>query len=393
MKIALERSTNKIYDRIVIELARGFEKFGHQCTLIIPENITNLDSLLQVYNDNDFALITNSTGLLSIKRENDFIFELIQPNLIFLHHDAPFSSPDLNIIKEKISAFKRIRCKSIHLTIEQSDLEDFHKIDIPSYLTNHISTLGATLPTKQKLDFSRNIAFLGHVIPSTSAFIQFGDSNDLEFFNSYENRFHNMNHLIKSDFNNLSTNNNFDSLSDYVSYKAQYIQYVNFYTMFFRGKVIESITSQEVDIYGGDPSWLHGQKQSRFLSGNNIRYHAPLFEPNQVCEMFSNTRVNLNITSLQFDSAVINRIADCASAGGFILTDRKKQLNDLTSVADEISFSNTEEMLQKISFHSNPENYQFTNEITNQLSTDLSINCSIEATIEKILNCASHFEN
>ena len=65
----------------------------------------------------------------------------------------------------------------------------------------------------------------------------------------------------------------------------------------------------------------------------------------------------------------------------------------MTSVADEISFSNTEEMLQKISFHSNPENYQFTNEITNQLSTDLSINCSIEATIEKILNCASHFEN
>lgn len=391
MKIALERSSNKIYDRIVLELARGFEIFGHQCSLITPSEINSLDILLKIYNDNDLALITNSTGLLSIKRENDFIFELIEPNLIFLHHDAPFSSPDLTIINQKIAAFKRMKNKSIHLTIEKSDLEDFHKIGITSFITNHISTLGVNHNPNYKTDFLQEIAFLGHVIPSTASFIQFGDPNDLEFFKSYENRFCNMSHSIKSDFDKLSNFNNIENISNHVSLKAQYIQYVNFYTMFYRGKIIESIKTANVDIYGGDPSWLHGQEQSRFLLGNNIRYHDPLFEPHQVCEMFDNTRVNLNITSLQFDSAVINRIADCASAGGFILTDKKDQLYDLTSVADDISFSNCEEMLQKISFHSNPENYNITNEISNQLSLDLKINCSIEATIEKVISCASYF--
>ena len=388
MKIALERSSEKIYDRIVLELAAGFESFGHTCTLINISDFVNLQEVINLYNEHDMALITNSIGFLSIKRENDYIFEIIQPNLVFLHHDAPFSSADFGMISAKIEAFKRVKHRSSHLTIEQSDLIDFQLMNIPIQITPHISTMGNNVPLNKYSTFKSEISFLGHVVPPADGMINFGTSNDLDYYKSYLRRTIDFNHSVKNDFDSLFKSNDRGKGDEYFVRKFQYIQYVNTYTMFLRGALINSIEKHRIDIIGGDPAWLHGEDQTRFLKGNNVNYHSPIFAIDRVADIFSSSRINLNITSLQFDSAVINRVIDCALSGGFILTDRKNQLFELTSVAEEISFSNTDEMLSKISKYSNPSNEKSTLEILNHLKSDLSKNCSTQITITKIIDAA-----
>jgi spore maturation protein CgeB len=170
----------------------------------------------------------------------------------------------------------------------------------------------------------------------------------------------------------------------------QFIQHVHLYSQPHRGAVLERIGGHDVHIFGGDPSWVHGIDQHRFLINANISYHKPVFEKDLVANIFATSKINVNVTSLQFDTAVINRIMDCAAAGGFILTDRKEQLYELTSVADEISYGTIEELNSKIDYFVNPHYQNKRKEIGLQLRHDLEERCSVDKVVKDILSALSN---
>ena len=70
-------------------------------------------------------------------------------------------------------------------------------------------------------------------------------------------------------------------------------------------------------------------------------------------QIYQNSRINLNISSLQFDTAVNNRVIDIASSGGFVLTDKRSDLYDFIPFHSEISFETPEEMNDKINYWMN----------------------------------------
>lgn len=386
LKIALEKSPNMIYDRIVEELALGFSNCGHECIVIDPAIVKTKLELLDFYNQCDWVIISNGSGYLSLKWPDIYLFEELSTKIVFLHHDAPFNTRMLNDIQGKLDAYVRIKDRSIHFTIEKSDAEDFRKLGMTAHTISHINTLGSLTLDSEKTCL-RDVAFIGHVVPPVWTPFLFGAEQDSAYYNSYLSRVSNLNHRIKDDYCSLmgiDYNNGMTTAAE-VGLKMHYIQHVHLYSQPHRGAVLEKVCGHGVHIYGGDPSWVHGIEQSRYLGNANITYHKPVFQREQVKELFSTTRINVNITSLQFDTAVINRVMDCAAVGGFILTDRKEQLYELTSVADEISYGTTEELVGKIDYYMGAEHQEQRKEICRQLQLDLDERCSTAKAVEYML--------
>ena len=281
----------------------------------------------------------------------------------------------------KLDAFLRVRERSVHFTIEQSDADDFKRLGLTAHTVSHMNTLGS-VEVDRAPACVRDLAFIGHAVPPIWSPVPFGAERDADYFQSYLARVKRLDHRIKEDFGAPA---GVATAAD-IAAKMQYVQHVHLYSQPHRGAVLEKIGGHGLHIYGGDPSWIHGIDQSRFLSNPNITYYPPVFEVAQVVELFSTTRININVTSLQFDSAVINRVMDCAAAGGFMLTDRKEQLYSLTSVADEISYGTIEELTEKIDYFMSPEHEGRRVEIGRQLRQELGERCSVERCAENMLS-------
>jgi len=386
MKIGLERSKSKIYDRLVTELARGFQGLGHETAFLNPDAITSATDLLLALHGCDWVVITNSSGILSLETPDNFLFEVIPPKVAFLHHDAPFNRNDLAHIRKKLAGYQRIQSKSIHFSIEKADENDLNGLGISCYPITHINSLG-DLPDPPAAPWTRDLAFIGHAMPPINGYISYETDWDRDYFACYQARIARLDHRIKADFERLhqALPAPIDDDTERFARKAQFIQHVNAYSLFQRGALLQCITQHGLHIYGGDPSWLHGRECTHFMPGANIEYHEPVFDVAAIGEIFAGTRINLNITSLQFDTGVINRVLDCAASGGFMLTDTKEQLREITSVADDIMFATPGEMLEKIEFYLDPANDGRRREITRALAEDLKRNCSLESTLSYML--------
>jgi spore maturation protein CgeB len=130
---------------------------------------------------------------------------------------------------------------------------------------------------------------------------------------------------------------------------------------------------------------MHGVDETRAFSAPHITNRKPVFDKHEVANIFHASAINLNITSLQFDTAMINRVIDCVAAGGFILTDRKAQLSELSSCAEEIGYSSVDELNAKIDFYLDPANREKKKAIVAQMSEEFAAQCSVAKTIERIL--------
>jgi hypothetical protein len=378
MKIALERSTTPIYDRIVLELAKGFQSWGHECVLIDPRQTSNREDLLRLSSQCEWVVITHPHGYLSLKWPSSYLFEDIDSKVVFLHHDAPCNSKDLKEIEEKLNGYVRAKEKSIHFTIEKPDESDLSALGLNCHSISHINSLGS-VASEDAVIYSREVAFIGHVMPLINMPIIFGKENDHNYYQSYMARLSNLNHHIKEDYGklNLSRVDEGSLSASAMSSKIEYVQYTSIYSFFQRGVLLKSIQDHGVHVFGGDPSWIQGVPQTRFLEQKNISNHKPTFGIKEISEIFSGSKININISSMQFDTAVVNRVLDCAAAGGFILTDRKDQLSELTCVAKEISYASIDELNHKVDYFLRPENEQKRRAIGRQLKEDLEASCSI----------------
>ena len=386
MIIGLERSKNSIYDRIVLELARGFRSFGHECVIVDPSEIKSLADLYPLYGKCDWVIVTNNNALLSQKIGEAFLFEALPFKVVFLHHDAlSHTSNDINEINQKVGALIRVKDRCIHFSIEKEDELALQSLGVACYPIAHINTLGFVTSNFDE-EPAMDVSFIGHAIPPINGYIQFG-FDDMNYFTSYQSRLKEFNHSLRNDFAKLYVSKHGERLfdSETLSSRIQYLLYANYYTMFLRGAVLQELNEWKIDLYGGDPAWMHGVEQTRNFVETHITNHKPVFAPQDVAKIFSISKVNLNITSLQFDTGLINRVIDCISAGGFILTDRKTQMFELTSCTDRITYSSIDELKDKIRYFTSPTHQSERKDLIKQMQKDFSANCSVERCVQQLL--------
>ena len=126
-----------------------------------------------------------------------------------------------------------------------------------------------------------------------------------------------------------------------------------------RGEMLNAINAEKIDVFGGDLSQSLDRRSPYKIQDEKFNYYLPTLDYKNVNQIYADSKFNINISSFQMDGAVNNRIIDIASSGGFLLTDKKSDLEKISPIFKEITFSTKEELNNLIEKYSLKENLYF----------------------------------
>ena len=348
MRFILESSTIPIYKRIAVAFGNALSELGHEVIFINQVNDPSLESIKQINELNiDYYFSTNEYSLIHKYHEpsKEFYFEKINCKIIFIHHDNVFSYlRDVDLIKQKYLALKNIEHKSTHFCLEDTNIEDLKAIGFKNvHKIWHASELQPLVVEKPKY----NVSFVGHFFPSLDAYPKTKIEKELPIhLAAYKLKQQNLGFeasqyyadLVRQD-KNIPT----DPLSQF-AHKQVLIDGFTELTLAMRGEILNSINAEKIDVFGGDLSQSLDRRSPYKIQDVKFNYYLPTLDYTNVNQVYADSKFNINISSFQMDGAVNNRVIDVISSGGFLLTDKKNDLEKISPVFKEIIFSTKEEL-------------------------------------------------
>ena len=359
MRFILESSTIPIYKRIAAAFGNALSELGHEVISINQVNDPSLESIKQINELHpDFYFSTNEYNLIHNYHEEskEFYFEKIDCKIIFIHHDNTLAClRNVELIKQKFLALKNIEHKSTHFCLEDTNIEDLKAIGFKNvHKIWHASELQPLTVDSPRY----NVSFVGHFFPSLDAYPKTKIENELHIHLAvYKLKQQDLGFeaskyyadLVKQD-KNIPT----DPLSQF-AHKQELIDGFTELTLPMRGEVLSAINAEKIDVFGGDLSQSLDRRSPYKIQDEKFIYYLPTLEYTNVNQIYANSKFNINISSFQMDSAVNNRVIDVIASGGFLLTDKKNDLEKIAPVFKEITFSTKEELNSLI------ENYSVNN--------------------------------
>ena len=393
MKFIIESSVVPIYDRIASAFASALIDFGHTVYFINAADFTDVDFVNTINGiDIDYYLSTNE--LNKIHKRSDlfscFLFEKIEKNIIFIHHDNLLSAfHDIEYIHNKLLALASIANTSTHFCLEKSNIETLAAYGISSGF--HIFHASEFKVNHENTSLEYGVTFIGHLMSSIKGYPSESLPAGLHLEAMAWNRLSRSSFEIQPQIKCLMENQSFmDSLGPAARLSKLATQHflvagLNKFSSAMRGQLISTIKQHRVDIFGGDLSYGRIKDKLLKIDQSNIYYQPATTNYQNASKIYKSSRININISSLQFDSAVNNRVIDVVFAGGFILTDKRNDLHEICRVANEISFETPEEMNEKIAYYSDIGNNQKYLDIKHEVYENFKLNLNYEKLIQNII--------
>ena len=393
MIFIVESSTVPIYNRIALAFINTLRVLGHTVHYINPIDFTDESFINTINNiEIDFYISTNELNKIQHKSQNNeyFIFEKINARKIYIHHDNLFSGiNELSKISQKISAFINSKKNSFHFCLEKSNVGLLKNVGIlNAFHLFHASEFNnLNLPS----NFQCGVSFVGHLMSSLKSYPTECLAAGEHLRTLALNRFSSSRYAIQPQLDRISSDlyifPNSDENQDINIYSAAKKQFlianINKLSSAIRGDYIRFIKNQRVDIFGGDLSYGTIKDPLLKIDQENIYYNPATSDYQFTSNIYKNTRINLNFTALQFDTAMNNRCVDVINSGGFLITDAMSDFLESDELAREISFDSPEEMLYKINYYSyNDSRYK---EVKEAIQINFSENYNYINQVQKIL--------
>lgn len=396
MKFIIESSSVPIYNRIATAFAKTLMEFGHTVHFIDASGFNEIDFVSTINSiEIDYYLSTNELNVIQKKSEisEEFLFEKILSKIIFIHHDNLFSAfHNINFIANKIQALNNICTRSYHFCLESSNVELLKDSGIGNaYKINHASEFSAQ-PSQSPVNWG--VTFIGHLMSSLHLYPSDSMPGGQHLQAMAWNRLCQSSYPIQPHIKKLvhdpyilsslreDTNKNLLATQQYL------IAGLNKFSSPMRGQLISTIKKHRVDIFGGDLSYGRIKDPLLVLQQSNIHYQPATDNYQDACSIYQSSRINLNISSLQFDTAVNNRVFDIVLSGGFVLTDKRNDLFKICPFANEISFETPEEMHEKIAYYTDTENntryFDLKFALHEQLKSSVTYTNAVELIFKKI---------
>jgi len=394
MKFIIESSKVPIYNRIATAFANTLLEFGHIVFFIDASEFKNND-FIQTINDIDFDYYVSTNELNYIQKKSDcnsyYIFEKIHKKIIFIHHDNVFSGiHNINEINQKLEAFLKCNNKTNHFLLERSNVDFFKQMGISNaYITSHASEFK---PPKAKFTEELEVSFVGHLMSSLNLYPSNSIPGGLHLQAFAWNRLSSSSYPIQPNIFKLLRNEFFFESIGGSQFDNEYclLQYMignlNKLSSAYRGELISSIKQHRVDIFGGDLSYGKIKDPLMKIEQDNIHYQPPTANYLDASNIYKSSKININISSLQFDSAINNRIIDVIASGGFIVSDKRSDLVEQINSAKEIVFETPEELNFLISYYKDKKNISKYKEIKTALFEEASKIFTYQNSVTKILN-------
>lgn len=357
-KIIIEGSRTPIYRRIINGLAQAIGKKHDQTVILEPDTESPLEFVRRINELNpDLVIVSNLFGLLSTYNsgEQSYVYELLTSPIAFVHYDNPLGPiNDWDEVERRLNTWVSISGRSSHFCIESSNIADLQKLSIQDIHKIFHATEFDLVDNKGKYRY--DVSFVGHLLPE-AIFLNSIDSDNLldeKVLAAYRKRRGHLDYRIEDDamsFADLSVPSR-SPVIDWLTAKQIYRARINGSSLFLRGSIISDIADNfDVDVIGGDPSYINNRASARQLEHARVCLHRPNRNHENTDRIYAESKININITSIQFDSAIVNRVLDVAAAGGFLLTDWKDGLREITSVHELISYRSIDELKNKIDYY------------------------------------------
>jgi hypothetical protein len=397
MIFIVETSLVPIYQRLATAIAETLINYGHTVHFIDASPFSDLEYINTINSiEYDYYISTNELNKLqAYSGDLDcFIFERIARNFIFIHHDNLCSCiSDIDIIHKKLSAYSSHAEKSFHFCIENKNIKLLNSLAISkAYKIHHATEF--SMPVR--LDsFVYGISFVGHLMTSTRSYpIESIDYGRLAMAAAW-NKINRLDFNIEDFFfENIKSNPLLlrevgkGKIYPKAVYLNHFISSLNKLSSAFRGDILANINKHEIEIIGGDLSY--GRISDPLLKFNlpHIKYHPATGNYADTKLIYNKSKISLNISSLQFDSALNPRVFDVFASGGFLVTDRLPDMAEVFSDYEEICYNSIEELQFKLDFFSQAENHNRYKDLKEhfrkQIATKFTYGNLINSILEKL---------
>lgn len=392
MIFLIESSRTPIYNRIAVAFSKALQGLGHVVHFYDPTGMDDSsfsDTINSIEIDCYFS--TNVFNKLHDFNEitQRFNFEDIRHKMIFIHHDSAFCPPNsVANINHKLNALIYHQNKISHFFIETVNIKQFNDLGIKNcYPLNHASEFSAGQETT---DFTHGISFVGHLMSGLSLYPLIREDLGHHLIGLAWNRYSRSSFEIQPEIDRIGRDDYLTRamnipVAHNLSKHRYLMQQVTKFTMAYRGEVISNIKNHTIDIYGGDLSYGKIDNPLLKIDRPHVSYHAATSDYSDTANIYAKSKVSLNISSLQFDSAINNRIIDIVLAGGFVLTDRRDDLLKASALAHDISFDTPEEMQFKLDYFLNPKNLEHYLNVKSRVYEEFKVKYSYETVCQEIL--------
>jgi spore maturation protein CgeB len=119
-------------------------------------------------------------------------------------------------------------------------------------------------------------------------------------------------------------------------------------SMLKRKNIVNSLKDLGIQTFGDPQGW----KQ---LCGNWLKTHSNIDYRTELASIYRKIEINLNITSSQMPTGVNQRVFDIPASGGFVLNDKKDDLEELFKEDEIVTYCSIDELKEKIQYYGNNE--------------------------------------
>lgn len=120
-------------------------------------------------------------------------------------------------------------------------------------------------------------------------------------------------------------------------------------SMLKRQKAVSRLIPMGVQTFGDPKGW----KQ---LCGESLITHPDFDYRQSIARHYREIKININITSCQMPTAVNQRAFDAPASGSFLINDTQKDLNELFTPDEYITYATADDLLEKGAFYLDHEN-------------------------------------
>ena len=392
--VYIEESRTPIYRRIAHAIGTELTRCGLEVFVVKPDGFNSTTFQEFVSKQGASSYISNSVGnIIQAKRpeKEEYFFENFPGKLIFLHQDAILGGFPLLKGISKLQAWQRVAERSAHLCIEPNNIAELATVGITNTrVVPHATEISPQEPCID--DFLYGTTFVGHAIPSMYRPVSQSQRLQALIDQALELRRAD----FKSDLSGYVTayvDQTLDGVcdpADHALLKVAHSQWlrnqITGQSMPFRGWCFEHCGLQPMTIFGGDPAYLHGVARDLQVQREGVSYQPAVYEPQDVQRVFNKSKINLNVSSMQFDHAVVNRFHDVTMSGGLCLTDARAGLADLTSLHEEISYRTLDELRYRAEYFSRPENAQQRALLIKSIQKDIANNSGYPLLAQTIIS-------
>ena len=396
MKVYVEESGTPIYNRIAHALGRALAMLGNEVLLVKPAGFTTAtyDEFLRKQDGTGVYVTTNEPNAVNqlVPGTDTYFFERFPGRVVFVRQDAMLGGTTLLGAISKLRAWQRVASRTAHLCLEPNNVDDLTALGIRARVVPHATEVLPVPPIEDGFEFDAN--FIGHVVPSIYSPAGSTPAAQGVVTRAVPARRERLDTPLEGVTRaHAATLEGLGSPEDNTLLRIAAAQWlrteVHHQTMPFRGWLLENADLASLDVFGGDPAYLHRVDRHLALERPGITMHPAVYEAERLQQVFSRSRVSLNLTALQFDHAVINRFHDATMAGGLCLMDRRPGLEELTSAHAEISFNDVGELAERVRYWADPRRAGERASLVRKLQVDVAARSGYDKLAQAITECVA----